>query len=234
MNRESYAVRVASHTSVLDALLHIKETRDNSLAIRCSCRMGICGACGIVVNGKPSLACETNALANAKEGTLEISPMEGFPMVKDLVTDMNGLFDKHKEAGPALFRNDKKEKYAAQKEYPQTKEDVDKFFPYSLCIMCGLCLDACPVSNTKPDFLGPQALVQAYRYTRDSRDQMGKERLYLIDRLDGVWGCEFAGSCSDVCPKGVGPASAIQLLKLETMKARFGGEKETPEDAASG
>ena len=84
--------------------------------------------------------------------------------------------------------------------------------------MCGLCLDACPVVNSNPNFVGPQALSQAYRYHADSRDQGGKKRLFDVDTVDGAWGCEFAGSCSKACPKGVDPAAAIQLLKGEIMK----------------
>ncbi|MCL5429975.1 MAG: 4Fe-4S dicluster domain-containing protein, partial [Candidatus Marsarchaeota archaeon] len=86
------------------------------------------------------------------------------------------------------------------------------------CIKCGLCVDACPVANTKKDFLGPQAIAQAYRYIADSRDQDNGKRLEYLDSVDGAWGCEFAGACSVVCPKSVDPALAIQLIKSEIAK----------------
>ena len=93
------------------------------------------------------------------------------------------------------------------KEYPQTSSQVDYFLDFAHCISCGLCVDACPVSNTNTEFVGPQALGQAYRYNSDSRDQGEKMRLNRLDSMEGVWGCEYAGACSEVCPKGVIPRS---------------------------
>ena len=91
------------------------------------------------------------------------------------------------------------------------------------CTGCRLCVDACPVSNTNQHFVGPQALAQAYRYNSDSRDQGEKDRLDHLDSMDGVWGCEFAGACSEVCPKGVDPALTIQQMKIDLMKRRLLG-----------
>ena len=88
--------------------------------------------------------------------------------------------------------------------------------------MCALCIDACPVTNTNPDFVGPQALSQVYRYHKDSRDQEGQKRLDYVDTLTGAWGCEYAGACSKVCPKGVDPAAAIQMLKAELVENSLG------------
>jgi succinate dehydrogenase / fumarate reductase iron-sulfur subunit len=122
-----------------------------------------------------------------------------------------------------MVREDKREKYKLGEAFGQSQEDVERFLPYSYCIMCGLCLDACPVINSNPKFIGPQALSQAYRYHKDNRDQAGDARLDLIDKIEGVWACEFAGSCSEVCPKGVGPAAAIQLLKAEAIGRKQGG-----------
>ncbi len=214
-----YKVQVDKFTSVLTALLKVKSHSDSTLSIRCSCNMGICGSCGMEVNGKPVLACETNVLKNVKEGDeIEISPMTGHPMVKDLVTDFDDFFSKHISVAPYLERKNKEEQYNAKEIYNQSNDDISKFLPYSYCIMCGLCLDACPVVNTNPQFAGPQALSQGYRYYADSRDQMGEARLELVNAPEMVWGCEFAGACSDACPKGVDPAGAIQLLKFEVMK----------------
>ena len=213
---KSYAVKVNRFTTVLDALLDIKHKEDPTIAIRYSCRMGICGSCGVVINGKPSLACETNLLEIAKNGVVTVAPMEGHPILKDLVTEFDDFFDKHKAVEPVLFREDNKEKMRAKELYEQTQDEINEFLPYSYCIMCGLCMDACPVVNTNKEFIGPQALSQAYRYYKDSRDEKGEERLTAIDKLTGLWGCEFAGACSKACPKGVDPASAIQLLKLAT------------------
>lgn len=215
----TYKVEVDKFTSVLTALLKIKSHSDNKLSVRCSCNMGICGSCGMEVNGKPVLACETNVLKNIRENDqISVSPMTGHPLLKDLVTDFDDFFAKHISADPYLQRKNTEEQYSAKNFYDQGKDEIDKFLPYSYCIMCGLCLDACPVVNTNPAFLGPQALSQEYRYHKDSRDQMGTRRLDLINHPEMLWACEFAGSCSDACPKGVDPAGAIQLLKFETMK----------------
>ncbi len=218
MNESSFKVNATERTTVLGALLDIKSYSDNTLSVRCNCRMGICGSCGVVVNGEQKLACETNLLKSAKDGTIEVGPMLGHPLLKDLVDDFDDFFDKHKSVSPTLQRNDVAEKNKAKEEYKQSVDQVDKYLPYSYCIMCGLCLDACPVVNSNPNFVGPQALSQTYRYVADSRDQGGRKRLFDADTADGVWGCEFSGSCSKACPKGVDPATAIQLLKGEVMK----------------
>ncbi len=218
LEKQTYKSSASKFTTVLDMLLHAKSKGDQTLSFRYSCRMGICGSCGMVVNGKPMLACEANAINNAIDGKIEVGPMEAHPLIKDLVTDFDEFFNKHISIKPWLHREDKKEQYVAQHEYQQSQQEIEKFLPYSYCIMCGLCMDACPVVNTNKDFIGPQPLSQAYRYYKDSRDQLDGKRIESIDTLDGIWGCEFAGACSKVCPKGVDPASAIQLLKNEAIK----------------
>lgn len=223
---EAYVHNVDELTTVLGALVDIKEKHDNTLSMRYSCRMGICGSCGMVINGKPALACETNVFDSISNGKIMVEPMYGHPLTRDLVTDFDDFFEKHVSVNPGLYRKNGAEKYAAKKPYDQSRKEIDKFLPYSYCIMCGLCLDACPVVNANPNFAGPQALSQAYRYHADSRDQMGDKRLFDIDTVDGVWGCEFAGACSKVCPKGVDPAAAIQLLKGELFKKVATDEKE--------
>ncbi len=221
LKEQDYEIETNRFSTVLDGLLNIKAANDPTLAVRYSCRMGICGSCGMVINGRPSLACEKNVWNSAKNGSIEISPMLGHPLLKDLVTDFDDFFERHILTNPYLFRTDLSEKYNPTKEYPQTKEQLNKFLPFSYCIMCGLCVDACPVINTNPSFVGPQALSQVYRYYADSRDEAGKDRLEHVDLLNGVWDCEFSGSCSEVCPKGVDPAFAIQLLKMEVIKNDF-------------
>jgi len=218
----SYKLEVDRFTTVLSALISIKEKQDPTLSMRYSCRMGICGSCGMVVNGKPRLACETNVLKECGE-IVEVEPMLGHPVLRDLVCDFDQFFSKHRSVKPWLIRKDREEKFRAEKEYVQTSKQLDEYLPFSYCIKCGLCVDACPVSNLNPGFLGPQALSQAYRYIADSRDEGAKLRLDALDRFEGVWGCEFLGACSVVCPKGVDPALAIQLLKMRIMGFMDGG-----------
>jgi succinate dehydrogenase / fumarate reductase iron-sulfur subunit len=219
---KSFQVEADRFTCVLDILIAVKEKQDHTLSMRYSCNMGICGSCGMVINGKPRLACETNVFSLGS-GTIHVGPMEAHPLLKDLVTDFDEFFAKHKSVTPWLVRKDTEEKFRADKEYHQTRAQVDYFLDFAHCIKCGLCVDACPVSNTNVHFLGPQALAQAYRYNSDSRDQGEEARLDDLDRMDGVWGCEFAGACSEVCPKGVDPALTIQQLKLDIMKRRLTG-----------
>jgi succinate dehydrogenase / fumarate reductase, iron-sulfur subunit len=218
----SFQVQADRFTSVLDILVIVKEKQDHTLAMRYSCNMGICGSCGMVINGKPRLACETNVFSLGTP-TIHVGPMEAHPLLKDLVTDFDEFFAKHQSVKPWLVREDEGEKFRAETEYHQTPDQVDYFLDFAHCIKCGLCVDACPVSNTNPHFVGPQALAQAYRYNCDSRDQGEEERLDSLDRMDGVWGCEFAGACSEVCPKGVDPALTIQQMKLDIMKRRLTG-----------
>jgi len=218
----TYEVQADPFTSVLDALIGIKERSDRTLSMRYSCNMGICGSCGMVINGKPRLACETNVFALGTD-TIRVGPLEGHPLLRGLVADFDEFFEKHKSVKPWIIRKDMVEKLTAQKEYHQTRGQVDYFLDFAHCIECGLCVDACPVSNTNPHFIGPQALSQAYRYNSDSRDEGERERLDSLDHMEGVWGCEYAGACSQVCPKGVDPALTIQLLKLNIMKYRLSG-----------
>lgn len=224
MDTDIFSARVHHFSTVLDALIDIKQEQDNTLSMRYSCRMGICGSCAMVVNGKPVLSCETNILQNLKDGKVEVAPMQGHPLLRDLVTDFDDFFAKHKSIRPHIVRKDEEEKYLAEKEYPQTKDELSKYLPFSYCIMCGLCVDACPVVNVNPRFIGPQALSQVQRYYSDSRDELGATRLDMVDRLEDVWDCEFAGACSVVCPKGVDPAFAIQLLKSEIVRKDLTGK----------
>jgi succinate dehydrogenase subunit B (EC 1.3.5.1) len=223
-----YKVEVDRYATVLDALLKIVESQDPTLALRYSCRMGICGSCGMVINGVPRLACETN-ISRLDGERISVEPIYNFKILRDLATDMSDFFKKHRYVKPYLIRKDEEEQFRAEKEYMQTPEQLEDFIPFAYCIKCGLCVAACPVVAEKPWFLGPQALAQAYRWYADSRDEGGISRLEHVDTFEGVWSCEFAGSCSRVCPKGVDPAYAIQMLKMEifrrTLLGRRGGEK---------
>ncbi len=225
--RRHHTVKVTNFTTVLDSLISIKEKEDPSLSVRYSCRMGICGSCAMVVNGKPRLACEAMVSKVGRAGPITVEPMRGHPILRGLVTDFDEFFDKHRSVKPWVMRNNPQERFNTAKEFKQTDEERDTFLPFAECIKCGLCVDACPVSNTNKEFLGPQALAQGYRYYADSKDQGKGRRLELLDTMDATWGCEFAGACSEVCPKGVDPALAIQMLKVETAKHRLlGGSKE--------
>jgi succinate dehydrogenase / fumarate reductase, iron-sulfur subunit len=216
---ETYVVPVGRDTTVLSALLYVKERLDQSLSIRFSCRMATCGSCGMMINGVPRLACYT-LVSQLKSKTIVVQPLNNFPIIKDLVADFTDFFGKHRDMKPYLMRLDTYTQEKSNTFYPQTDEELVRYIQFAYCIKCGLCYAACPVVATDRKFPGPQALSQLYRYYADSRDEGGAERLRLVDDNHGVLRCHFAGSCSQVCPKGVDPALAIQLLRRELVFSR--------------
>ena len=211
---KEYTVPVPKGMTVLDGLLWIKENLDPTLAYRSSCRMGVCGSCGMFINGMPRLACN-NQVLHLTKSRLQIKPMPNNDIIKDLVPDLEPAFDKHRSVKPFLIRDQVAEMDNPTGQYFQSREELTNYIQFSYCIKCGLCLSACPTVATDEQFTGPQALAQAWRYNADSRDEGGTQRHEAVDTSHGVWSCHFAGACSDACPKGVDPAFAIQLLKQD-------------------
>ncbi len=198
--------------TVLSALLYAKEQVDHSIAIRYSCRMASCGSCGMKINGLPKLACYTQ-VSEFGESPITLEPLDNYPLVRDLVTDFDGFFAKHKSVRPFIVRRNSAEQENSSSQYMQTPKELQGFLQFSYCIKCGLCNAACPTMATDAHCIGPQALGQAYRYAADSRDEGTSERLIAVDEQHGIWRCHFAGACTFVCPKGVDPALAIQRLR---------------------
>jgi len=217
---QEYNVETRKRDTVLDILQKIRDTQDHSLAFRYSCQMGSCGSCGMVINGKPRLACQTR-VEELNSDVIQIEPLYNYPVIKDLVVDLTDFLDKHRSVKPYMIRKNPEELENAPMEFKVTPEENLKFIQYTYCIVCGLCLAACPTVAIDPHFLGPQALAQAYRYIADPRDEGFKERLLVLDTSHGIWRCHFAGACSYVCPKDVDPAGAIQRLKHEVLKGVF-------------
>ncbi|MGQ0791660.1 MAG: succinate dehydrogenase/fumarate reductase iron-sulfur subunit [Nitrosopumilaceae archaeon] len=198
-------------TTVLDAILEVKKHLDHSVAVRYSCRQASCGSCGMKINGRPALACFTK-ISELNSDVITIEPMNNFPIIRDLAVGFERMFSTHKKIKPYII-NEVSEINPGTKEFLQTPEDVEKYIQFSSCIKCGLCNSACPTMATDSSFVGPQALAQAYRYVADNRDKGKDDRLKIIDDSHGIFRCHFAGSCSQVCPKGVDPAMGIQLLR---------------------
>jgi len=212
--------------TVLDGLIYIKENLDSSLAFRSSCRMSICGSCGMLINNYPHLACHTQ-IEEFNANTLTIQPLANLPIVKDLVSALDTMFDKHKSIKPYIIRRDTDELEKPTAEFTQLPHELAEFQQFTNCVKCGICVAACPTSASDILFLGPQAMAQCYRYCADSRDEGKQERFSAVSTDHGVWNCHLAGACSEACPKGADPALAIQLLKrrLTSQALRLKGKQ---------
>ena len=226
---QNYRLVLERGMTVLDALMHLKETQDPTLSYRKSCRMGICGSCAMYVNGMPHLVCQTQ-VSELDSDLILVRPLPNFPILRDLVPDLRSFFQFHLEIKPYILRKDIEEMDHPTGEFNQTPEELEKYLQFAYCIKCGSCMSACPTCATDDKFTGPQALVAACRYVEDSRDDGFEERLVsdAIDGKNGLWRCHFAGACSEACPKGVDPALGIQLLKREILARRFAGKKSSP------
>jgi succinate dehydrogenase iron-sulfur subunit len=216
-----YEVPLRKDWSVLDGLNHVKDHLDGTLSYRWSCRMGICGSCGMTVNGEPKLTCAT-FLTDYAPGPVRVEPLRNFPVIRDLVVEIGDFLRKLPTVKPWIVREEE-EKPLSEGEYLQTPEEMDEYHQFSMCINCMLCYSACPVYGLDPQFIGPAAIALAQRYNLDSRDQGAADRLDVLNEPDGVWGCTFVGECTSACPKDVDPAGAIQRYKLtaatETLKS---------------
>ncbi|WP_188603774.1 succinate dehydrogenase iron-sulfur subunit [Vulcanisaeta souniana] len=215
-----YRVELTNHETVLDGLLKIKWNQDLTLSFRYSCRMGICGSCGMLINGTPRLACETKPYDLGTE-VITVEPLSNFEPIKDLAADFSDFFEKHRAVKPWLIRKDEAEQFEKlETYYTQTEDQLSDYLEFAYCIKCGLCYSACPMVFLNKDYLGPQALAQAYRWSADNRDEGAVLRLKVVDSERGVWSCHYSGTCSKVCPKDVDPALAINLLKNWLLSGR--------------
>jgi len=213
---QEYEVPCRKEWVVLDGLNYVKDQLDGTLSYRWSCRMGICGSCGMNVNGEPKLTCAT-FLADYAPGPVRVEPLTNFPVVRDLVVEISDFMRKLTEVKPWLVRHE--EKPLSEGEHRQTPAQMDEYKQFSMCINCLLCYAACPVYGLDPKFIGPAAIALAQRYNPDSRDQGAAERLEVLSEHEGVWGCTFVGECTRACPKHVDPAGAIQRYKLSAALA---------------
>ena len=224
---QEFTIPPSRGMTVLDGLIYIKENRDSTLAFRASCRMAICGSCGVLINNYPHLACHTQ-IEEFNSNTLTIKPLPNQPIIKDLVADLAPMFNVHKSIKPYIIREDAGEVKNPTAEFSQLPQELDAFLQFTYCIKCGICVSACPTSASDKLFLGPQAMAQCYRYCADSRDDGQPERFSVVSTDHGVWRCHLAGACSEACPKGLDPALAIQLLKRQLASQALGLRKKQP------
>jgi succinate dehydrogenase / fumarate reductase iron-sulfur subunit len=207
-----YKVPVREGMTVLDGLHYIKENIDPSLAWRYSCRMGVCGSCGMLLNGQPTLACNTQILHIASKD-LTVGPLPNFKIIRDLVPDLTPMLEKHQSIRPHIVRQDEGEINDPEGEYCQSPEELEAYLQFTYCIKCGCCMAGCPTLATDAEYLGPMPLTAAQRYNLDTRDDGRRRRNQETGSAHGAFRCHYAGECSRVCPKGVDPAKALQHLK---------------------
>ena len=200
---------------ILDAINYIKDEIDGTLSYRWSCQMGVCGSCGMMINGVPKLSCAV-FLKDYYPDKIRVEPLTGFPIERDLIFQMDDFMTKLTEIQPYIIRNKGEEKPLDEGEYLQTPAELARFKPYSMCINCMLCYAACPVYALDSTFIGPAAIALGQRYNMDSRDQGRNARQELIASHEGIWECTCVGECSAVCPKDVDPAAAIQRAKVSS------------------
>lgn len=216
---DTFTVNIPVTATVLDALDAIKDTQDGKLSYRKSCRMSICGSCGMRVDGGAVLACKTPMRPFVEAGhTITVSPMGNLPVIKDLVVDMAPFWEKIRAVKPYL---DVKGEDSPEKEWQVEPAVSQAIHKESLCILCGCCVSECNSMESDPDFLGPAALAKAYRFVGDARDGDTRERLRDLNGAHGIWDCTRCYFCNQRCPKGVDPRDAIAKLGAESFKEGF-------------
>jgi fumarate reductase iron-sulfur subunit len=215
---QSYDVEFTDDMSVLQGLQHIKDDLDGTLSFRWSCRMAICGSCGMMVNDKPHLSCQT-FLRDLMPGPVRVEALSHLPIERDLVVSVDGFVKKLEGVKPYIIP--KEPRTLEQGEYLQTPAQLEQFEQYASCINCMLCYAACPQFGLDPDFTGPGVLALLHRYNADSRDGGREERMKIVNTEEGVWSCTAVGYCSEVCPKHVDPANAVNQNKVNSAKDYF-------------
>jgi succinate dehydrogenase / fumarate reductase iron-sulfur subunit len=222
---EEHQVQLEGRKSVLDAILKVRDEVDGSVGIRCSCQQAICGSCGVRMNGKPGLACNTHLEAaagrkhaagwNPGEGgepeVIEVEPMGNMPVIRDLIVDMDAVhWKKIQRVTPFLINQEP----VPDREYIVPHANMVDVTQTMACIQCGACVSDCLSMEIDPLFVGPAALAKAYRFVGDPRDAEHFERLKdLSEDEHGLYDCTHCFNCIDACPKDVAPMSQIMRLR---------------------
>jgi succinate dehydrogenase / fumarate reductase iron-sulfur subunit len=213
---ENFEVDLAPERSVLDGILQARAEQDGSIGIRCSCQAAICGSCGVRINGKSSLACNTklglaSELSQQGDGTIVVEPFGNMPVIKDLIVDMDAVhWKKVQRVVPWLLP----EGDPPEREYVVEPEAMIDITQSMACIHCGACNSACLSMEVDPEFIGPAALAKAYRFVGDPRDSHTEDRLMdLAQDAHGMYDCTHCFACIEVCPKDVAPMNQIMRLR---------------------
>lgn len=220
--REYFDVPRKENQTILDVVTYIQRNMDPTLSYRYACRVGMCGSCAMSVNGVARWTCRTHVDKVCDSDELDLGPLENFPVVKDLVCDMQTFFDKQKMAGGAFQGSRTREDSVALiKPDSSGRMAVDDAIE---CIGCGVCYASCDVVKWKPDYLGPAALNRAWTLVQDERDTRRLDRLRAVSGDAGCHSCHSQMSCTQRCPKLLSPTHSISGLKRETSRAALKGE----------
>src|ERR1022692_1609810 len=225
---DEHQVELEGRNSVLDAILKVRDEEDGSIGIRCSCQQAICGSCGVRMNGKPGLACNTHLDEAAARGhgtewnpdeggegeVIEVEPMGNMPVIRDLIVDMDAVhWKKIQRVTPWLINREP----VPEREYIVPHENMFDVTQTMACIQCGACVSDCLSMEIDPLFVGPAALAKAYRFVGDPRDAEHFERLKdLSEDEHGIYDCTHCFNCIDACPKDVAPMSQIMRLRRKS------------------
>ena len=219
---QTFQVPRRAHQTVLDVVTEIQRDQDATLSYRFACRVGMCGSCAMVVNGRPRWTCRTRVSETvAADGKLQLEPLRNFTVVKDLTVDMAAFFDKWRDAKGHF------EPGEAQTDFqivPPTTPERKAADAGIECIGCGVCHASCDVVAWRPDYLGPAALNRAWTLVNDVRDVQQKERLRAVAGDAGCHACHTQGSCNERCPKQIEPTAGIAGLKRLSARAAVRGE----------
>lgn len=201
---------------VLDLLHHVKWHIDGTLSFRRSCGHGVCGSDAMRINGQNRLACKAlvKDLVRGEKGMIQVEPILGLPVIKDLIVDMEPFFEHYRAVIP-YFINDEP---APEREREQSPADRERFDQGTKCILCAACTTACPSFWANGTYVGPAAIVQAHRFIFDSRDRAGRQRLAILSAENGVWRCRTIFNCTLACPRDIPVTQLIAEVKGEIGK----------------
>lgn len=218
---QDYDVPVEDGWTVLQAVIYIKEQLDGTLGVRYSCRSGICGSDGMVINGMSRLACKTQiAYELQRRGRITLEPLRNLPILRDLAVRQDVFFEKFKAVSPWLINEEEPPEGA--RPMIMSDQDFGAVSNASDCILCQICYSECPMEGIDQSFVGPAALARAYRFEADPRDHGTNERMEVLDDQYGVWRCHTAFRCTEACPKGIDITWDIQQLKNKATRRRLG------------
>ena len=211
---DEFDVDTGPETTVLDALVDAQRTADSTLAFRYACRVGMCGSCAMVVNGRERWACRTR-IADLRTTTVTVRPLYHFPVIRDLVVDMTPFRTRMADVGAALVRDPELPSYAIVSRESRERRQIDEAIE---CIGCGMCVSACTMVAQNERFPGPAALNRAFTLQMDHRDGDKDARWTLLLSDDALARCHGQGNCTEVCPMDLAPTTSI--LRLRRLGAR--------------